>query len=77
MLYSSIPELITEAAQLVPTIKTAGVVATSERLNALQDKTIVVKYGGNAMTDVTLQQQCASVRDGCGCGGGAWRRPTD
>ena len=59
MLYLSIPELITEAAQLVPAIKTAGVSATSERLNQLQDKTIVVKYGGNAMTDTLLQQQFA------------------
>lgn len=59
MLHLSISELITEAAQWVPAIKTAGVVATSERLSLLQDKKIVVKYGGNAMTDVTLQQQFA------------------
>ena len=46
MRYLSVPELISEAAQWVPAIKVAGVSATSERLNQLQDKTIVVKYGG-------------------------------
>ena len=59
MLYLSVPELIAEAAKLVPAIKDAGVTATSERLTQLQDQTIVVKYGGNAMTDETLQQQFA------------------
>ena len=32
MLYLSVPELIAEAAKLVPAIKDAGVTATSERL---------------------------------------------
>ena len=59
MLYLSVPELIAEAAKLVPAIKEIGVTATSERLNQLQDKTIVVKYGGNAMTDTGLQWQFA------------------
>ena len=59
MLYLSVPELIAEAAKFVPAIKSAGVTATSERLTQLQDKKIVVKYGGNAMTDETLQQQFA------------------
>ena len=59
MLYLSVPELIAEAAKLVPAIKDAGVTATSERLTQLQDQKIVVKYGGNAMTDETLQQQFA------------------
>lgn len=59
MLYLSVPELIAEAAKFVPAIKSAGVTATSERLTQLQDKKIVVKYGGNAMTDEILQQQFA------------------
>ncbi len=59
MLYLSVPELIAEAAKFVPAIKDAGVTATSERLTQLQDKKIVVKYGGNAMTDEVLQQQFA------------------
>ena len=59
MLYLSVPELIAEAAKFVPAIKSAGVTVTSERLTQLQDKKIVVKYGGNAMTDETLQQQFA------------------
>ena len=59
MLYLSVPELIAEAAKFVPAIKSAGVTVTSERLTQLQDKKIVVKYGGNAMTDEILQQQFA------------------
>ncbi len=59
MLYLSLPELIAEAGALVPAIKSAGTTATSERLNQIQDSKIVVKYGGNAMTDETLQQQFA------------------
>ena len=59
MLELPLSELILEAAQRVPAIKTAGVAATSERLNQLQDTIILVKYGGNAMTDVALQQQFA------------------
>lgn len=59
MLYLSVPELIAEAAQLVPAIKDAGITVMSERLMQLQDQTIVVKYGGNAMTDESLQQQFA------------------
>ena len=59
MLDLSTSELIAEAAKLVPTIKTAGISAVSERLVQLQAQTIVVKYGGNAMTDVALQQQFA------------------
>ena len=43
MLYLSVPELIAEAAKLVPAIKDAGVTATSERLTQLQDQKIVVK----------------------------------
>ena len=59
MLYQSIPELIAEAANFVPAIKEAGVEATFERLSQIQDQVLVVKYGGNAMTDETLQQQFA------------------
>ena len=59
MLYQSIPELIAEAANFVPAIKDAGVEATFERLSSIQDQVLVVKYGGNAMTDEALQQQFA------------------
>lgn len=59
MLYLSVPELIAEAANFVPAIKDAGVEATFERLSSIQDQVLVVKYGGNAMTDETLQQQFA------------------
>lgn len=59
MLYSSIPELIDEAAKFVPEIKALGVTAVTERLNELQSRKIVVKYGGNAMTDEALQLQFA------------------
>ena len=59
MLYLSVPELIAEAANFVPAIKDAGVETTFERLSSIQDQVLVVKYGGNAMTDETLQQQFA------------------
>ncbi|MGL4766894.1 MAG: acetylglutamate kinase [Formosimonas sp.] len=59
MLNLALTELLTEALRAVPQLQQAGLDAALLRVNALRDQTIVVKYGGNAMTDEVLQAQFA------------------
>lgn len=56
MLNLSVSELMAEVAQHLPNFNFD---VAAQRLQQLRDQTIVVKYGGNAMTDVNLQQQFA------------------
>ena len=59
MLNLAVTELLSEVAEHVPELKAFGIDAAATHVSALCDQTIVVKYGGNAMTDETLQQQFA------------------
>ena len=47
-----------------PTIKAQVLAEALPWLKALHDKIVVVKYGGNAMTDAALRQ-AASQPDSC------------
>ena len=59
MLNLAVTELLSEVAEHVPELKAFGIDAAAAHVGALRDQTIVVKYGGNAMTDENLQQQFA------------------